>query len=179
MLPLDMFFGGKHSKYWNHVFSILIKTQHFRISYPQTHMKSDCRQWFQDGPFQTRKNIKANVKQKITKIDKPEKYILPRKYYIKSKNIDHKWKHISSNQNFIKPNQNFLKSMPIVTLIYKGFRASLICFWKNPPTPRSSACQVSCFYASIATSAAELLPAATDSLQLSLLPNYLMVLWNW
>ena len=33
--------------------------------------------------------------------------------------------------------------------------------------------------ASTATSASELLPAATDSLQLSLLPNYLMVLWNY
>ena len=49
----------------------------------------------------------------------------------------------------------------------------------NPPTP--SLVGVSKFMgslASTATSASELLPAATDSLQLSLLPNYLMVLWN-
>ena len=35
--------------------------------------------------FRQEKNIKANIKKIITKLNIPEKYIFPGKYYIKSK----------------------------------------------------------------------------------------------
>ena len=49
-------------------------------------MKSDCGQRLQEVSFPKRKNIKANIKQIITKFYKQETCIFPRKYYIKSKN---------------------------------------------------------------------------------------------